>query len=64
MVYNEILISGFGGQGVMAIGLTLAEAGMSEGMNVAGSLLWTGDAGRDGECGVFIRTANFFTHCS
>ncbi len=33
MVYNEILISGFGGQGVMAIGLTLAEAGMSEGMN-------------------------------
>ena len=35
MVYNEILISGFGGQGVMAIGLTLAEAGMSEGMNVS-----------------------------
>lgn len=35
MAYNEILISGFGGQGVMAIGLTLAEAGMSEGMNVS-----------------------------
>ena len=30
MAYNEILISGFGGQGVMAIGKTLAEAGMFE----------------------------------
>ncbi len=35
MAYNEILISGFGGQGVMAIGMTLAEAGMSEGLNVS-----------------------------
>ncbi|MFA5584947.1 MAG: 2-oxoacid:acceptor oxidoreductase family protein [Saccharofermentanales bacterium] len=35
MAYNEILISGFGGQGVMAIGKTLAEAGMSEGLNVS-----------------------------
>ena len=25
---NEIIISGFGGQGVMAIGKTLCEAGM------------------------------------
>ncbi|NLA71120.1 MAG: 2-oxoacid:ferredoxin oxidoreductase subunit gamma [Clostridiaceae bacterium] len=35
MAYNEILISGFGGQGVMAIGKTLAEAGMFEGLNVS-----------------------------
>ncbi|HHX29627.1 MAG TPA: 2-oxoacid:ferredoxin oxidoreductase subunit gamma [Clostridiaceae bacterium] len=35
MAYNEILISGFGGQGVMAIGMTMAEAGMSEGLNVS-----------------------------
>lgn len=35
MAYNEILISGFGGQGVMAIGKTLAEAGMYEGLNVS-----------------------------
>ncbi len=35
MAYKEILISGFGGQGVMAIGTTLAEAGMSEGLNVS-----------------------------
>jgi pyruvate/2-oxoacid:ferredoxin oxidoreductase beta subunit len=28
---NEIMIAGFGGQGVMAIGKTLAEAGMKEG---------------------------------
>ena len=35
MAYKEILISGFGGQGVMAIGKTLAEAGMAEGLNVS-----------------------------
>ncbi len=35
MDYHEILISGFGGQGVMAIGKTLAEAGMFEGLNVS-----------------------------
>lgn len=35
MAYKEILISGFGGQGVMAIGKTLAEAGMNEGKNVS-----------------------------
>lgn len=35
MDYHEILISGFGGQGVMAIGKTLAEAGMYEGLNVS-----------------------------
>jgi len=32
---NEIIISGFGGQGVMAIGKTLTEAGMKEGMEVS-----------------------------
>lgn len=32
---NEIIISGFGGQGVMAIGKTLCEAGMQEGKNVS-----------------------------
>lgn len=35
MAYMEVLISGFGGQGVMAIGKTLAEAGMKEGKNVS-----------------------------
>ena len=32
---NEIMIAGFGGQGVMAIGKTLAEAGMKEGKDVS-----------------------------
>ena len=32
---REIVISGFGGQGVMAIGKTLSEAGMKEGMEVS-----------------------------
>jgi len=32
---NEIMIAGFGGQGVMAIGKTLAEAGMKEGKEVS-----------------------------
>ncbi len=32
---NEIIISGFGGQGVMAIGKTITEAGMKEGMEVS-----------------------------
>lgn len=32
---NEIIIAGFGGQGVMAIGKTLAEAGMQEGKQVS-----------------------------
>jgi len=32
---NEIIISGFGGQGVMAVGKTLTEAGMKEGMEVS-----------------------------
>ncbi len=32
---NEIMIAGFGGQGVMAIGKTLAEAGMKEGKGVS-----------------------------
>ena len=32
---NEIMIAGFGGQGVMAIGKTLAEAGMKEGKAVS-----------------------------
>lgn len=32
---HEIIISGFGGQGVMAIGKTLAEAGMKEGLSVS-----------------------------
>lgn len=32
---HEIIISGFGGQGVMAIGKTLAEAGMKEGFSVS-----------------------------
>ncbi|MGI6156949.1 MAG: 2-oxoacid:acceptor oxidoreductase family protein [Saccharofermentanales bacterium] len=35
MAYKEIIISGFGGQGVMAIGKTLTEAGMVEDMNVS-----------------------------
>ncbi len=32
---HEIIISGFGGQGVMAIGKTIAEAGMKEGLSVS-----------------------------
>jgi 2-oxoglutarate ferredoxin oxidoreductase subunit gamma len=32
---NEIMVAGFGGQGVMAIGKTLAEAGMKEGKAVS-----------------------------
>lgn len=32
---HSIIICGFGGQGVMAMGKTLAEAGMKEGMNVS-----------------------------
>ena len=32
---NEIMIAGFGGQGVMAIGKTLAEAGMKENKSVS-----------------------------
>ena len=32
---HEIIISGFGGQGVMAIGKTLAEAGMQESLSVS-----------------------------
>ena len=32
---HEIIISGFGGQGVLAVGRLLAEAGMQEGMNVS-----------------------------
>ena len=32
---NEIMIAGFGGQGVMAIGKSLAEAGMKEGKEVS-----------------------------
>ncbi|MEG1548362.1 MAG: 2-oxoacid:acceptor oxidoreductase family protein [Clostridia bacterium] len=35
MLTHEIIISGFGGQGVMAIGKTLAEAGMKEGKDVS-----------------------------
>lgn len=31
---KEIIISGFGGQGVMSIGKNLAEAGLAEGLNV------------------------------
>ena len=31
---KEIIISGFGGQGVMAIGKNLVEAGMAEGLEV------------------------------
>lgn len=32
---SEIIISGFGGQGVMAVGKTLAEAALYEGLNVS-----------------------------
>ena len=32
---HEIIISGFGGQGVMAIGKTMVEAGMEEGLFVS-----------------------------
>lgn len=32
---REIVIAGFGGQGVMSIGKTLAEAGLEEGLNVS-----------------------------
>ena len=35
MAYYEIIFSGFGGQGVMAMGQTLAETGMREGLNVS-----------------------------
>ncbi|NLK02543.1 MAG: 2-oxoacid:ferredoxin oxidoreductase subunit gamma [Clostridiaceae bacterium] len=35
MAYNEILIAGFGGQGVMSMGTTMAEAALSEGLNVS-----------------------------
>ena len=32
---REIIVSGFGGQGVMAIGKTMTEAGLAEGLNVS-----------------------------
>lgn len=32
---REIIVSGFGGQGVMAIGKTMAEAGLAEGLHVS-----------------------------
>lgn len=35
MKTHEIIVSGFGGQGVMVIGKTLAEAAMKENMNVS-----------------------------
>ncbi|HNZ62745.1 MAG TPA: 2-oxoacid:acceptor oxidoreductase family protein [Bacillota bacterium] len=35
MAYNEIIVAGFGGQGVMSIGTTMAEAAMSQGLNVS-----------------------------
>ncbi len=35
MSYNEILIAGFGGQGVMSMGTTMAEAAMAENLNVS-----------------------------
>lgn len=31
---HEIILSGFGGQGIMAMGKMLAEAGMQEGLSV------------------------------
>ena len=40
---KEIIISGFGGQGGLAIGKNLAEAGMAEGLNVT----WPPPTGRD-----------------
>ena len=33
--YQGIIIAGFGGQGILSIGKILAQAGMSEGMNVS-----------------------------
>lgn len=35
MLYKEVLVSGFGGQGVMSIGTFLAQAGMAEDLNVS-----------------------------
>ena len=31
---KELIVAGFGGQGALAIGKNLAEAGMAEGLNV------------------------------
>lgn len=62
MTYKEILISGFGGQGVMAIGTTLAEAGMAEGLNVS----WLPSYGPEmrggtANCGVVIATSEIIS---
>ncbi|HHW93812.1 MAG TPA: 2-oxoacid:ferredoxin oxidoreductase subunit gamma [Clostridiaceae bacterium] len=35
MAYHEIIVAGFGGQGVMAIGTTMSEAAMAQGLNVS-----------------------------
>ena len=35
MMKREIILSGFGGQGVMSIGKNLAEAGVEEGLEVS-----------------------------
>ncbi len=35
MAYHEIIVAGFGGQGVMSIGTTMAEAAMAQGLNVS-----------------------------
>ena len=35
MAYHEIIVAGFGGQGVMSIGTTMAETAMAQGLNVS-----------------------------
>lgn len=35
MAYHEIIVAGFGGQGVMAIGTTMSETAMAQGLNVS-----------------------------
>lgn len=62
MSYMEVLCSGFGGQGVMAIGKTLAEAGMKEGKNVS----WLPSYGPEmrggtANCGVVIANSEIIS---
>jgi uncharacterized FAD-dependent dehydrogenase len=48
---EEIIISGFGGQGVLSMGKILAYSGMMEGKEVTlDACIWTGAAWRNGQC--------------
>ena len=55
---KEIVISGFGGQGGLAIGKNLAEAGMAEGLNVTWAPSYGPEMrGGTANCSVVLRQA-------